>query len=144
MDVEDVKKMVKVEDILYVAVFVTIASLGTAYFLAEQAEVRGITDLPTEYNSTFDKTANVSAAAEQVRSSISNSPLSLSTAVSLFSAGYQIMRLSLNLIFLPVDLTYSIMDELQMPGWAYVLLTALWVIAIAYAIILIIFGRVPL
>lgn len=135
---------VQLNDVIFVAVFVTIASLATAYFLAEQGEVRGVTDLPLGYNATFDLTSNVTDSTEQVRESLSNTPVSLTTAVSLFGAGYSIMRLTFNLIFLPVDVTYAILEALQAPEWTYALLTVLWVLAVAYAIILIVFGRSPI
>lgn len=136
--------MVKVEDVLYVSIFITMTALGTAFFLQEQAEQRNITDLDTSYNDTFNTIDEVSNSTETIREKIETSSLvSVEGIAALFNGAYSILRLTFNIVFLPITLTYSIVTTLDAPWWVGICLASLWIIAIAFAIAYIVFGRSP-
>lgn len=134
--------MASVKNWIFVVIFITMVSFGTAYFLQEQAVTYGVTDMDTSYNGTFDNIAEVNNATEIVREKIQTSEIvSVEGVTALFNGAYSILRLVMSIVFLPINIMVSIGTYLGFPWWASAMITAAIIISVGFAIANVVFGR---
>ena len=136
------KGKVELSAVIVLVILVGMVTLGSISFLFEQATSQGITGVDYGFNGTFNHMEQISNTTEQVRNQLQNSNLiSAQGFAALFSGAFAILRVVLNVAFLPITILTDLATALGLPYWVSLGLTSLIILIIVFSIMNIVFGR---
>ena len=136
------KKGVELTNIMIGVILVGMITLGGVSFIVEQSINHNVTGVDMGFNSTFDHLEEISTTTEDVRTNIQGAELiSVEGFAGLFTGAFSILRIVLNIIFLPITILTDLGTILGLPYWFSMGISSILILIVAFAIANIVFGR---